>query len=193
MKKCKKCNVTKPVTEYYKNKTYSDGVASTCKSCKREYQSRWREENREDHRAYSKGYYREHKEERAKYYSAWRRDNFEVTQEYQKEWRLNNPDRMKARRKVENARRRALLENAKGDYTVDEWLELKDYYGCICLACGRSEPEVKITPDHVIPLAKGGSNSIENIQPLCWGCNATKQARIKDYRAENNYQFSETA
>ena len=86
-----------------------------------------------------------------------------------------------------------MLENADGDYTVDEWLDLKEHYDNTCLACGESEPDVKITPDHVIPLAMGGSNSIDNIQPLCWGCNARKQARIKDYRAKNGHQLPKTA
>jgi 5-methylcytosine-specific restriction endonuclease McrA len=193
MKRCKKCKTEKAITEFYKNHTYLDGRDSTCKSCNRAYQKKWREQNRIKHRTYSKAYYAEHKEERSAYYADWRVRNLESINKYNKQWRIDNPERMRARRKLDNARRRALLENAKGDFTVDEWLELKESYGNTCLACGRSEPEVKITPDHVIPLSKGGSNSIENIQPLCWGCNAGKQARIKDYRAEDGYQLPEVA
>ena len=75
-----------------------------------------------------------------------------------------------------------MVVEADGKYTANEWLEIKHKYDNKCLSCGRAEPEVKITPDHVIPLSKGGNNTIDNIQPLCWGCNAAKQDRIKDYR-----------
>ncbi len=42
--------------------------------------------------------------------------------------------------------------------------------------------EMKIMPgkrwdvDHVIPIALGGSNNVENLQILCWSCHITKTA-----------------
>jgi 5-methylcytosine-specific restriction endonuclease McrA len=52
-------------------------------------------------------------------------------------------------------------------------------HGHRCLCCGASEA---LTADHVIPVSKGGSSNIENIQPLCLPCNTRKGARIIDYR-----------
>jgi 5-methylcytosine-specific restriction endonuclease McrA len=80
--------------------------------------------------------------------------------------------------------RRARKRQADGSFTPQEWEVLKANYGYTCLRCGRREPEIKLEADHVVPLAKGGSNSIENIQPLCISCNRSKSTKIIDYRRE---------
>lgn len=41
-----------------------------------------------------------------------------------------------------------------------------------CAACGAIE---QLTVDHIQPLAKGGSNTRENLQCLCWPCNHKKR------------------
>jgi len=75
--------------------------------------------------------------------------------------------------------RRARLANCEGSYTQDEWIDILDKYDNKCLQCGSSE---NLEADHVIPIAKGGSNSIENIQPLCRSCNRKKWTKILDFR-----------
>jgi 5-methylcytosine-specific restriction endonuclease McrA len=47
------------------------------------------------------------------------------------------------------------------------------------LRCGVVED---LTVDHIVPLALGGSNAIENIQPLCHDCNGIKGCETTDYR-----------
>lgn len=53
-------------------------------------------------------------------------------------------------------------------------------HGDQCLSCGATE---HICIDHVIPLVKGGENTIENMQPLCRSCNSSKGTKANDYRA----------
>jgi 5-methylcytosine-specific restriction endonuclease McrA len=52
---------------------------------------------------------------------------------------------------------------AEGSLTDREWQDLMVLYKFTCLRCGKREPEIQLTLDHVIPLSKGGSNSIGNI------------------------------
>lgn len=67
-------------------------------------------------------------------------------------------------------------------HTGDEWLAIKQVYNFTCLACGKREPEITLSLDHVIPVSKGGSDGIENIQPLCTACNSRKGKRTIDFR-----------
>lgn len=77
---------------------------------------------------------------------------------------------------------RARTHGIVGTFTAQEWAHLKAFYHYRCLCCGKQEPEIKLTPDHVIPLSKGGLNFISNIQPLCLTCNVKKQTTSTDYR-----------
>lgn len=75
---------------------------------------------------------------------------------------------------MHNRNRRAMLKGAEGTFTHVEWIELKARYGCKCAKCKTPETIFKLTVDHIIPLSKGGRNSIDNIQPLCGSCNSKK-------------------
>ncbi|MEA5598644.1 HNH endonuclease [Rivularia sp. UHCC 0363] len=49
-----------------------------------------------------------------------------------------------------------------------------------CQSCGKREEESSLTIDHIIPLARGGSNDISNLQTLCFTCNCQKTDNIDD-------------
>lgn len=44
-----------------------------------------------------------------------------------------------------------------------------------CAICGRFVPYDEFTVDHIIPLAKGGTNELHNLQCACKVCNLIKQ------------------
>lgn len=80
--------------------------------------------------------------------------------------------------------RRVRKMNADGFHTLREWETLKAQYNWNCPCCKKQEPEIKLTEDHIVPLIKGGSDNIENIQPLCKSCNSRKHTNIIKYELQ---------
>ena len=87
---------------------------------------------------------------------------------------------------ISNKRNRVVkrLKKIGKSHTFGDWETLKAQYNFTCPCCKKSEPEIKLTEDHIIPLSKGGSDEIVNIQPLCLPCNIRKHTRIVKYLEE---------
>lgn len=87
----------------------------------------------------------------------------------------------KEERNFQKLKRNRVIKRLKIEslsHTFGEWELLKKQYGHTCPSCKISEPEIKLTIDHIIPLSRGGSDLIENIQPLCLKCNLKKHTKI---------------
>lgn len=166
-KTCTKCVQSKPLDQFYKKKQLRDGYTPSCKACIKIYSEKYRSEYRDVI------HQREQKRNRNRgsdYYSNRHKK------------RYANPiqkSRIQIRARLGRQKRRAILVDA-GTYTNVEWDQLCANYDHCCLCCGERRP---LTADHIVPLSKGGANTIDNLQPLCQSCNSSKgNRRQTDYR-----------
>jgi hypothetical protein len=198
-KRCIKCDEIKPITEFYKNNTYKDRLDGKCKVCicsnAREYYKKHterakeqsterRKKNPEKYRAYVKKSKIKTAEKVKEYNARWARNNPEkirqhnatryqnhpdVVKENSKKWFREHPDEVRIR----NRNRLAKVNNAPGNgWSVKEEKQLIEDYGHRCAYCDKKTD--KITMDHIVPITRGGTHSIENIAPACGSCNSSK-------------------
>jgi hypothetical protein len=84
------------------------------------------------------------------------------------------PTPVKIPRKVNGGyiRQRILI----GKFTTKEWQDKLKEYNFKCAYCGTDR--VKMTKDHLVPVSRGGTNTIDNIVPACLRCNMKKSIRF---------------
>lgn len=81
--------------------------------------------------------------------------------------------------------RRQREADALGCHSHAEWEQVLAKHGNRCLRCEiRAEDTQyrRLTKDHIVPLASGGTDYASNLQPLCGRCNSWKGNREIDFR-----------
>jgi len=166
-KTCNTCGTSKPYADFPTARESRDGRSTECQACRNAVRKASHQ------RMYDANpRYRAIAAERAR---EWYRANTERAKERIYAWYRANPEKVATAR--ENRRSREM--KAEGSFTEQQWHDLCAIYDNRCLCCGSTEP---LTVDHVIPLARGGSNDISNLQPLCLRCNKRKHTKATDYR-----------
>lgn len=173
MKMCTRCNQEKEYSDFSKDKSRSDGYSYVCKECRKEISI----SRKQSTQAYMKEYYIRNKTKRSEYYE----NTKEYIKEYKKSYKATDKGKIAKRR--DNAKRRRSKVNTPKQLllTVNQWNFVLDLFSSCCACCGKSE---NITIDHIIPLSKGGLDTVFNVQPLCVNCNSSKSAKYIDYRSE---------
>lgn len=65
-----------------------------------------------------------------------------------------------------------------GSWSATQWERLVAFVGSICYWCGEHTDQP--VPDHYVPLARGGRNSIDNLVVSCPHCNSQRQDKLPD-------------
>jgi 5-methylcytosine-specific restriction endonuclease McrA len=200
IKACSKCGEDKTLEEFPTASKEKDGHGSRCKGCIQVSAKIYRDNTKDKAASYyqrskladPEKFLKRNREYRAanveKIREAGVRYNLE-NQEKQKErariYRENNPDLGRA-----NVRKRRARRAGNGVEVYTE-LQVLETYGTDCHICsgpvdlnnarrvGHPGWETGLHIDHVIPISKGGQDSLANVRPSHGGCNLKKNARLK--------------
>lgn len=134
--------------------------------------------NRAKVRAAQKKYNDEHRAENYARHRKYIKERPIQARAYGREYAKRNRDKWNA----EMRKRRSREKGSGGAHTAKQWQDLVRLYDHRCLRCGKQEPEITLHGDHVLPISRGGSSDISNIQPLCARCNKSKGPKHVDYR-----------
>lgn len=133
----------------------------------------WAEANPEARKAYEKAYREANKDMLSARSIAWRAANRERFDENAKLWYHSNKDRVA----VIRANRRSRERGNGGSHTIEQINDLKAKQRQRCANCASSIRK-SYEADHIIPISRGGSSDISNIQLLCRPCNRAKHAKL---------------
>lgn len=194
---CTTCNLSKPITEFWRSPNGRDGYLTKCKQCKS------LQRNRERERGYNKTYHHANKTRMNARSREWHKKNPEqskiITQRYRQtekardthrkcsgryyeRLRTQDPERYKFRNVQMVQRRRARIRNQLGaKFTFEQWQAKILALGAKCVYCHQPFDDTRTpTQDHVIPLASGGMHELANIVPACQTCNVRKNTKSVD-------------
>lgn len=167
MKKCSKCEVIKPHTEFYKGTSSKDGLYSYCKSCTKIRAQKYYSDNADELIAYTKSWKQNNPEKVNAQNQRWYKKNPDKAAQYQRNNRAKHPEKVSDL----NHRRRDMKLN-NGTFKIRKSF-MRKLYASPCVFC---QSTINIQADHIIPLSRGGRHSEGNLQPLCQSCNLEKRA-----------------
>lgn len=207
MKRCSACRETKPIGEFYRARGNADGRDNQCSVCRKAtlaaYYTRNKEKVLERSVAWQKANWsrvlanKERLRRRAgikpKRKFATPEERMAANREWQRAYRERHsdrraatlasykeryPERVHTTKSNNKARRRA----APGEVTAKQWKAICLFYGNACGRCRTPSHERPLTIDHYIPIAAGGTNTWDNVWPLCLKCNVRKSAAVPNGR-----------
>jgi len=181
MKYCKQCDSTKSLDDFYSNKSNKDGKGNYCKSCWNAYMREQDRKHKDRKAASTAAWYLRNRERKAQKVAEWRASNKDRVKNVQAQYRAKNKVELMHRNSEWSARNPHLVRAsaqrsmAKRKGAQIYSITLKDLIKTLtspCVIAGCENTDIEM--DHIVPLSRGGSHGIGNLQPLCSHHNRTK-------------------
>ena len=178
MKKCTVCGrwLAANKINFYKQKHGKYGLRGICKECKKKYDDKYYEANRNKGLEYRKQYYK---------------DNKDKLTEYRKQYCQSPQGQVAA---FNGRQRRRIKEEQQGTgITKDQWLQMMSFFDWKCAYSGEylggNDNSFNRTIDHIVPLNSGGDNMIWNCVPMLRNINSSKNDKdmLDWYREQSFY------
>lgn len=153
-----------------KNRHVSERYAANggCIGCHREKYNA----DKEEKLSKNKAWYAANSEKARAYSRSWYQNNLEAAKSYRRSWYILNPEAARAYRRNRDAREKL----AEGRHTSADIQRIGDAQGWRCFWCDDPTAD-KYHVDHLVPLARGGTNWPDNLCIACPTCNQRKHAK----------------
>lgn len=122
--------------------------------------------------------------ERQAYLAGWNAQNLEHVQTYRTAYREARREELAAAQRARyhadpsyqagiRDRRRAAERETAGPhrFTLTDWLAVLRHYRHRCAYCGVAG---RLEKEHIIPISRGGRDTVGNVVPACFSCNRGK-------------------
>lgn len=187
MKICSQCKKEKSFDLFPIRSNRPSGHASMCKQCKKENYKITNEKSRQYSDKWKKENYERHKEIKRN----WHKRNSEKINAARREKRALNPGPIRESEVIAKQKRRAMrTKNGHEPYTLKQMI---DTYGLLCNICNKpidlATPrkvglpgwEIGLHIDHVVPISKGGPDTLDNVRPAHGLCNTRKGSSMLEW------------
>lgn len=164
MKTCSVCNEDRPFEAFKRDKRRAAGLSAICKSCSMGAAAAWRDVHQDHIQAYDKM----RDANRNRPHKPADKERHRLSN---RAWEKANPDKLRTTWRNKRAKR----SSAPGTHSIEDIKRILRQQKCKCAYC-RASIKAKYHVDHIVPLAKGGSNWPRNLQLLCVDCNIRKNA-----------------
>lgn len=100
------------------------------------------------------------------YHQKWRRKNAKSVTYSQKNYRKNHKRKLYEKNNIQYQRykKAGMVSKETRKYIFERQ----------CSICNLCKKKTKLTVDHIIPVSKGGTSELSNLQGLCITCNIKK-------------------
>ena len=175
------CGTNAGYAKHYANR---EMACDACIQANKAYKKAWREKNKSSILESRRKYRESNKDAINARSLEWRNANRELANQMTKDWQKANLDKQKSYKRKSQRKRRSVYSE---DYLESDVLSL---YGSICYICnkeidflasrqvGSEGWQNALHIDHVMPLSKGGSDTLDNVRPVHGLCNIVKNDKI---------------